>query len=403
MRKKINDELFEAVEKGDAKKVKELINVFFLNKFMGRSPDVNAYDDNDNTPLLLAAYKGNREIVDLLIKAGAKIDEQDKYGNTVLVEATKKGHAEIVRELISLGADFESVDKNGYTALMAASSLGHIKVIEELLKAGADINAVDKEGHTALSEAAANDLPEAVKYLLEKGADPAKNGMTKLMIACILDDTETIRAILEQSPEETGKRDYLGATPLMWACRDAGAVAVKLLLEAGAYPDITDINKNSAVYIAALKGKYDVLGLLCEAGADVNSRARLGVTPLIAAAREGSPECIKILLANGAAVNDKDLTGHTALMSIMNAYSYRPEHEKCAELLIDAGANLNFRDDTGNTALMWAARLGYPSIVRLLIKHGADFNSKNNAGKKAIDLAKDDESAAILMNAEAGI
>ena len=238
MSKEIDKQLFEAIEKGDAEKVKELINTFFLKKLIGKKADVNALDDLEDTPLIKAAYKGQKDIVDILLKAGADVDDQDKFGNSVLIEATKKGHADIVRELIHEGADIDAKDKDGYTALMAASYYGHIEVIKELVKAGVDINAVDEQGKTALMWAVLKKHLPVLLYLRDKKADvniQAKDNNTALFHAVHLNsenisDTASIKALVT-APVDYKKVNNVGDNPLTLAAKRKLKDAVVLMLK----------------------------------------------------------------------------------------------------------------------------------------------------------------------------
>ena len=58
--------------------------------------DVNAADNDGDTPLHNAAWKGHREMIELLIARGADIRARDSRGNTPLDEAIQRGYAEVV-------------------------------------------------------------------------------------------------------------------------------------------------------------------------------------------------------------------------------------------------------------------------------------------------------------------
>ena len=61
------------------------------------------------------------------------------------------------------------------------------------------------------------------------------------------------------------------------------------------------------------------------------------------------------------------------------------------KLLIKAGAEVNSKNYDGNTALMRSAFHGHANVAKLLIKAGADVNAKNNDGKPAADMVKERE------------
>ena len=86
---------------------------------------------------------------------------------------------------------------------------------------------------------------------------------------------------------------------------------------------------------------------LIKAGADVNAKNNKGITALMLATVFDKNNIIKILIKAGANINAKDNTGFTALMWA----STKAEYVWTAESLIEAGANLNVKDNKGMKAL----------------------------------------------------
>jgi uncharacterized protein len=162
--------------------------------------------------------------------------------------------------------------------------------------------------------------------------------------------------------------------------------------------------------------------LLLAKGADPNIPGRSGVTPLAAAAFKGNDRIVEDLLARGAHPNLMDATGKAAITYAaargfaglvsrlldagvdpgfryghdLTALMWAAGHEEgvgpqaaesTAAVLIGHGAPLDTMDDRGRTALMVAAELGYPEMVTMLIKQGADRKLRDKAGRTAFDLA----------------
>ena len=63
-------------------------------------------------------------------------------------------------------------------------------------------------------------------------------------------------------------------------------------------------------------------------------------------------------------------------------------HLEIMKLLIFHGADVNSKNNSGNTPLIWASKFGYLNIVKLLIDNNADVNSKNNYGNTPLIIAK---------------
>ena len=88
-------DIFEASRKGNIQRIQELVRQY---------PDtMHAQDYKGFTPLILAAYNGQAEAVEFLLKNGADADAQDVSGNTALMGISFKGHENIARLLLQYG------------------------------------------------------------------------------------------------------------------------------------------------------------------------------------------------------------------------------------------------------------------------------------------------------------
>ena len=134
--------------------------------------DVNAKDEDDHqTSLHLAAYRGHFEIARTLLKHNADINARSKLGETPLHLASEDGYVDIVRLLLNHNADTQIRDKHQVTALHVASYLGNMDVACLLLEHGAEVDAEDKRGRTSYQVALGNGRDEVVQLLLAHGAE----------------------------------------------------------------------------------------------------------------------------------------------------------------------------------------------------------------------------------------
>jgi ankyrin repeat protein len=288
-----------------------------------RGADINARNDNGETALHLAAAKGYLSVAEALILRKADINARaktldDKYlnadaliqqsshfygshattvgaeGMTPLQYAVSKGHTEMVKFLISKGAEVDAKDLEGMTALICAAVHGYTEVINTLLSAGAKPDIEDKRGHTALLYVAALGNIDSVKLLLAAKANP--------------------------------NADKAGGL-LCWAGPLRHPGCVKLLLEAGAKPDIKQNDGQTPLLTAIERGYYDSAVLLIQHGADLNLANDKQMTPLMMAVWTESPSMVSLLLTNGANVNVRGPAGRTALAMAKDAESgIRPAH-----------------------------------------------------------------------------
>jgi hypothetical protein len=141
-----------------------------------------------NKMVLKAAYKGHKEVVDVLLANGAQIEAATKSGFTALHMACGKGHLDVVASLLAQNAQIEAKNKNGSTPLHTAAQKGHADVVLMLLQRSppANIEAANNNGVRPLNSAAHKGHSAVVNILIQHNADLNacnKNGITPLYSA----------------------------------------------------------------------------------------------------------------------------------------------------------------------------------------------------------------------------
>lgn len=92
----------------------------------------------EGSPILqIAAVYGDTEIVKYLVEKNAKIDAVDEYNITPLIIACSAGNTEIVQFLISKGSNINHVTDKKKTALSEAKAHKHLDIVKILVAAGA--------------------------------------------------------------------------------------------------------------------------------------------------------------------------------------------------------------------------------------------------------------------------
>lgn len=132
--------------------------------------NVNAKDTSGETVLMMLDDDATSDLVWDLINAGATVNVKDEAGNTALLQASTANNLEAVKTLIDAGAEVNAKNKEGRTALLQAASEGYVNIVRTLVLAGADIDATDKDAMNALALATANDHLPVVRFLKSKGA-----------------------------------------------------------------------------------------------------------------------------------------------------------------------------------------------------------------------------------------
>ena len=191
-----------------------------------------------------------------------------------LLSAAIRGDAEAVRKLLAAGAKPEEADEHGRTALHIAAHMGFRDVAWALVKGGANANAKESRNYDILTIAAVRDDFDFVAQALALGADPKAitspyNG-TALIAAAHLGHYRVVSAlIVAKAPLD--HVNNIGMTALIEAIvlGDGGAnhiATVKLLLDAGANPNIKDRSGATPLQLARQRDYTPMAELIAKAG-----------------------------------------------------------------------------------------------------------------------------------------
>jgi ankyrin repeat protein len=339
----VDGQLFDAAKKGD---------VGALTTLLDQHPEKLYVRDKpyEHTLLHLAAYGGQLEAVDLLLKRGLDVNTREKGDNTYAMHwAAAAGHLDVVRRLADAGGDVvgrgddHGLEVIGWTTCWdGGDDTAHRAVAEFLVSRGArhhiysaiSLNLADdvrrivaadpatlnsrmsrNENHQMpLHYAVQRNRPEMVSLLLDLGADPLAvdgSGMPAAAYATApnmdrrvmekiraLTSSELVSAERGNRPPRTGMMDLVAAVALGdWE------TAARLLNE---NPQLTD---TGALHLMAKRNNVGAVKWLLDNGADPNARWahwEAKVTPLHLAASQGHAESVRVLLNGGADPNIRD-------------------------------------------------------------------------------------------------
>jgi len=136
----------------------------------GLHPDTLA--DRIGTGLMIAAWRGDMEMMALFVSSGADVNKTNAVGETALMHAAWQGQKQAVEWLLARGARVDNAPGQ-WTALHYAAFSGNEEIAALLLARGADINARAPNGSSPLMMAVYEGHEEMVKRLLARGADAA--------------------------------------------------------------------------------------------------------------------------------------------------------------------------------------------------------------------------------------
>jgi len=232
---------------------------------------VNATDCNGWTPLFYVAAYGyeetHNETLKLLIDKGAEFDTQDISGQSPLLLAAAAGNKEIVEILINNGADITVKENQGLTVLHEAIYSGKPDLVDLLIGKGVDVN-IAAEGLTPLHIAADYGYADIAKVLIENGADVKAEfdgnkvfkKMTPLHLAA-KNGCKEVAELLIAGGADLEARESTGGTPLNWAVFQGYEDVAELLKSYGAKTDGQEDFDRKALEL--ISGDEDFL-LACE-------------------------------------------------------------------------------------------------------------------------------------------
>jgi ankyrin repeat protein len=218
---------------------------------------------------LFGCGKSKDQAVQELEKLNLKAQSDD------FVRSAERGDTKALLLFFEAGIDVNSQNSGGYTALMAAAKNGQLDVVNKLLQQKPNVDVQGYNGLTALMLAAENGQLSIVKALLAKNADPNlqdNNGWSALMKAVYRGHTDCVVAIADRSRQEV----------------------------------------NRGLLVAALMGHKETAKALLDRGAEIDSRAEDGRTPLMLAASKGNADLVSFFLQAGADSSLADKSGATA-------------------------------------------------------------------------------------------
>ncbi len=217
----------------------------------------------------------------------------------------------------------------------------------------------------------------AVASLLKQGVDanaPEPDGNTALHWSAHLNDVKTVQVLLSAGANVNALNRY-GISPAALACENGGAVILEKLLAGGAHLRPTPAGE-PLLLTAARAGSTDAVKLLLARGADVNAaEGWRGQTALMWAAADDYVDVVSLLIAAGGDVHRSSTAGFTALL-----FAVRQGSLAAAKVLLAAGASPNERTGDGVSLLNVAITNLHYELAAFLVSRGASAQSAAKNG-----------------------
>jgi len=373
-------------------------------------------------PLHFAAMGGHKQSVEWLLGKKVDVNEKAKDGSTALMRACKdSGNVDILQLLQKKGADLNEADERGFTCLHHAVEFDLQDSVEFLLANGAKANIAAADGTTPLFLSLMN--PDLTSLLAKRGASvkaTLTNGATLLHAAAEAGNLDVVKFYVSQNVDLLNETDSTGRTPLMYACesQQSPLEVIKFLVSRGSKTEIPTKDGATILHLAAMAERMDALDFLVKTqGMDINvRRAGTGCTPLMSVAQSlGKIDVLKTLIMKGAdpklcANNGSSLLQLAALgnqlelikalaaegydlsyqrpdgANILHAASFGGDVELVKYLLAE-NCNVGQRLKDGSTVLHCAAEAGNIEVIHFYLKVGVPIGVKKGNGATPLFVA----------------
>lgn len=326
----------------------------------------------DRTPLTWAAGQGRLELIELMIRNGDSIDEEDSRGCTPLGQAMDSLQISACQLLIEKGADPRQGNTERIEYITWASGAEQLGWIELLHRRGVSLAVKDRMGRSALCAALYWGDDEAISFLVDKGAVDYVCGAhgLKRLSWCIRTQRQDLAEYLLSNGLIISRRDRAGRLLLVRALRTGKDRRTLKLLHATCYGrrkcSVAPIGGWTLLELALKAGDQRAVKLLIARGAQKDMTSG-GLTPLDMALRLRQMSVVRLLVQGGADVNATSTTGESPLMTCLDFWD-----NDMALFLIKHGAAVNFKTRCGDTPLTKAVRLRLFDATKVLLDQGAD-------------------------------
>lgn len=277
-----------------------------------------------NHQLIEAVDKGDVEKVKAALQAGASCNTlfNENWKWTVLDRAIFTGSLDVINLLLDAGADVNQVDTQNESCLFKAVDLGNLPVIKRIVGQTKNINQVSNDqGLTPVCLALIKRDFTTTKYLIENGANlnpfaPDQSVPYSLVIDNSENDEDisTFIDYFRNANLNLNVKDHKGWTPIMKLVKKGMKATLKHVLGCGADVNLQNNSGGNAVLEAACKEDSEFIELILRAGGNPNLSLPTGFSPLMVACKSGYVDVSKRLVNAGAEVNQRDKQGLTALM-----------------------------------------------------------------------------------------
>ncbi|PHH61915.1 hypothetical protein CDD81_7720 [Ophiocordyceps australis] len=365
----------------------KVVNVLLKHEFI----DANTLDYHRHAPLHYSVKRDNVEMTRWLLALDSiDVNIRDYEDSTALLSASKNGNLDLVNLLLDKNADPNLQNNHNLVPIAAAAGKGHFSVVKKLAhlkNINLNHRVQSEQSTTMLLFAVKNNNLDLLRILIKNNADANVHDdylTTPLMLAAQTNNTNAFKLLLNKT-SDINSRNYQGRTVLSFLAENGNHELIQFVTnERNPDPNIHDQDYKTPVAWAAEKKHFEALRLILDMDAIlVNTQDRAGRTPLSYLAENGWHDMIKLLISRFPSANLQDKGGKTPLM-----WAIEKNHLEAARLILDIHfINVNLKDRRNWTALAYAAKVGNPDIVSLVLAKDPDPNIQDEDQRTALQWA----------------
>ena len=363
----------------------------------------------DAPAIVFAAASGNRELIKVLLDAGADVDVKSSWwagGTSALHHATGSilnYDKELAEYLIEQGA---TIDAHAAAGLDMYEKLGELiredsevvnalgcdgmsplhfaatpRIADLLITHGADINLRDRDHYGTAAQWTMRRRPEVCCYLLEQGAE------VDIVLYCVMGDVERARAEFQKNPELLKLRINVKSPKgyVIPTLKSPDSDSKQTDDVPGGHVYAYQVGPTMPLLEIALQSKQSaIVDLLIDSGYEINFRDWY---VLVGQGPERFDNLVKGLLAKGWDINGHQKHRH-GMWTPLHWVAQRGL-TRGVLCLLENGADPNITDDKGRTPMHIIAQKGVgKNQVQVLIEHGGDINIRDADSKTPLDYAQ---------------
>jgi uncharacterized protein len=375
--------------------------------------DVNKLTHDSRTYIFWSASRGNADVVEYLIKKGAKVNMEDSHGATPVGFAAGAGqqNTRIYDLLANAGADMKQRNRDGASLLMLGiANDKDLTLTNYFISKGLSLKDVDAAGNTVFNYAARTGNIEFLKTLIQKGVKYTDNAILMASQGTRGGPANGVEVYqyLESLNLKPTAVNSNGENVLHSLVRRPNQIPViNYFISKGVDVNQPDKEGNTAFMNATSTNRDTAtIALLLTKVKNINQVNGKGMSALAMAVRSNSADVVQMLLSKGADMNVTDADGNNLAYYLIQSYGAQGGGRQAGngprvddfglkmKLLQEKGYDLTTPQKDGNTLYHLAIAKNDLTLLKRLENLHVDVNGKNREGltplHKAAMVSKDD-------------